>query len=114
MAEYVRTIHTANGAEVLTDVSLMTATDWTADPTNYWTIELRVRASGEQYGRTLGSTYTLATRSLTAGVPVALWASQAGSRLEDAESLLAVVTSVGTPTALGDPVLLIDVSRIVR
>ena len=110
----------ASGPTRLLQADFEVRTAWTAHSSNYWTLTLRhLRAAQAPYaaqttGETVGDAYSLATRSLSARVPVTLYTSEAGLAMADGDSLVLSIEGTGSPAALVDAELWLKVQRIAR
>lgn len=119
MATYTRRLWLASGGETLLSARLVAQAAFTLDASNYWTVTVyhRRAATGAfaalANGETVG-TYSLATRSLVADTPVTIYESEQGLALGDGDSLVAVVTSTGSPAQLDNPVISLDIQRNTR
>jgi len=114
VSTYTRLLHTAKGSETLLSASLVVQTAWSLDASNYYTITLRHRRSGQTYGELVGSAYSLADRNLSADTPVTIYSDAQGIELIDGEKLVAYVATTGSPTALEDPKIVLDLQRNTR
>jgi hypothetical protein len=107
-------LHTSPGGEKLIFVQFVTTAAFAYNGTNYYTIELRVLRSEATYPVTLGSILSLATRSLVANVPIALYENDVGLRLNAGDALIGVMANVGAPALLANPSFLVEVQSQVR
>lgn len=110
MATYTRYQWRAEGPTLLIRAQLVASGGFTMSATNYWTVTLRVRRAGngafgsQTAGELIGSAYSLAARSLTAGVPATVYYDAAGLALAAGDTIWATYTSTGSPAAL-DPTI---------
>ena len=114
MATYTQVIYTATSNEIVISVKLKRLTSFTYNASNYWTFTVRHRNEDQDYGELVGSTLSLATRSLTAGEPVTLYDAAGGLLISDGDELVVTVASTGSPAALGETHFLIQTQKIAR
>lgn len=120
MATYTLFVDRAHGDEKLVKCEFEAGAAFTASGTDYWTVTLRLRRlkpSGElqSYGSVVGATYSLATRSLSAGKPVLLTPGDFKPvPMRDGEELWVTIASVGSPAVLSSPSLIPDIQPNVR
>lgn len=119
MSTFTRVLYTANAAEQILQVLLRNQAAFTGSGTDYWTFTLRrvgTKPDGvtrQSYGKQI-ATYTLATRSLEAGVPVTLYDDQRGFELRPGDQIVATEESTGSPAALTRATYEIEFQGIVR
>jgi hypothetical protein len=114
MATYTRTVHTAAGGELLISVTIVVGTTFAYSATNYWSIVLRHRNEDQTYGEKVGSTLSLATRTLTAREPATIFDTAGGIEMEDGDEIVATITSTGSPALLDNPRFIVTSQRIAR
>ena len=101
---------TAQGRAAVVTVMLVVGSDWTADPSNFWTLSLRRVNAQFPLGQTIAS-YSLGVRSLTAGTQVVVFDSTRSGlfRLEDGDRLVQYAESTGSPVTPTDAVFQVRV-----
>jgi len=120
MSTYTRFLHRATGPEKVLQILLRNQAAFTASGTDYWTFVIRkvsVKPDGstrQSYGTQIGDIYSLATRSLEAGVPVTIYDDERGTTLKENDELWATEESTGSPAALTRATYEIQFQRIVR
>jgi hypothetical protein len=116
MATLTRFQFRADGPTLLIRAQLVLAADFAMNGTNYWTATLRVRraASGsfsaDATGQLIGSAYSLATRSVSAGNPATMYYDAAGLALAAGDTVWATYTSTGSPAVI-DPHIDFELQR---
>lgn len=120
MATYTRRLRVVDGSETLVSAKFVALSGFTLSATDYWTFTLRVRraatatTAAQSNGEQIGDTLSLATRTLTADTPVTLYESAQGTALGDGDTLVLVGTTTGSPAALDQPEVRLDLQRNTR
>ena len=95
-----RDVYQPARSETLLEVTLVVATTFTANTSNYWTIQLRRLRPGQSFGEDVGAAFSLATFTLTADEPATIYSDAAGTELENGDRLVVEMTKTGTPAQL--------------
>ena len=109
-----RDVYRSAGETRVLEVAVSVSEAFSANASNYHTFSLRHIRSGQSNGETVGSDYSLDTRSLSANEPVTIYTSSAGLAMSDGERLALVMSETGSPTALRDLEVWVRRQRIVR
>lgn len=105
-------VYRARGDEIVSSVSLVTSDDLAASATSYWTILVRRRASGQEYGSDLGETVTTEDLDLVANEAVSLYDTPQGTRLNAGDDLLLLASATGSnPPRLDGLFLVVQMFR---
>ena len=114
MSTTSQVLHQSQGGEKLVLAQFQVASAFPYNAANYYTITLRRILSGATYGGTIGSAYSLATRSLSANSPVTLYSNAAGLMLNEGDTLVSYLVSSGSPAVLSNPSWILDIQTIAR
>lgn len=102
----------ARGDEIVSSVTLVASDDLAASATSYWTILVRRRASGQEYGQDVGDTVTTADLDLVANEAVTLYDTPQGTRLNAGDDLLLLASATGSiPPRLDGIFLVVQMFR---
>ena len=112
MSTKTQTLHLSAGREKLLLVQFVNSAAFAYNATNYYLIEARVLRAGQTYPETIGSSISLATRSLVANEAITLYESDTGLRLNDGDSILARIESAGSPAILANPSFVVEVQAM--
>lgn len=120
MSTFTRFLFRASGPERVLQILLRNEAAFTASATDYYTFTIRkvgFKPDGttkQSYGAQVGSIYSLATRSLAAGVPVTIYEDGRGVLLGEDEELWATEESTGSPAALTRATYEVQTQKIAR
>lgn len=109
-----RELYRAAQDSVLLAVEFVVTTTFSADATDYWTIDVRRVRGDEAFGQDVSEQFSLATHTLTAGEPVTLYEDDHGFDLEADDRIVAELTENGSPSALDNPVFWLKVQPTTR
>lgn len=111
MATWTDLCYEAQGGEKIVQALLIAPAGFTLDAVNYYTFTVRVRRSGQSNGEILGSTYSLATRTIVAGTPVTIYSDETGTPLLAGDTVWAYTVSAGSPATGFRPSVLLEIQR---
>lgn len=119
LASFKRTGYRSIGGSRVFKVLLVAGTAFTRNATHFWTIGLRVVAdvTGDRAAEEFGvekTSIALDLISLPAGIPVGVYDDPVGFAMADGDRLRAHVAATGSPAALTDAVLFVEVQRNAR
>ena len=109
-----RVVYEASTGERLVKAQIAVGAAVTLDTTNYWTLSLRLRRSGQTTGEDVGTAVSTATHGLTAQTPVTIYDVATGLTMTDGERLVLYVSETANPEVLEDLVLWLTIQREVN
>lgn len=102
------------GGERLLKLVLDVGEAWTASATNYWTVTVRLRSAGQDYGETIARR-ALDAVSIAPGSPLTLYDEPTGPLvLSDGTSIVASLDATGSPANLTNAAVRALIQPIVR
>lgn len=96
-------VYRSVGGENVTGVSMEVSVAFSANATNYWTIQPRIMRSGQTFGEDLGAGLDLSTITLNAEVVAILYDDPIGVELKSGDRIVIELTATGSPAQLTDP-----------